>query len=375
MSEPHPQPASQTGMTTAESKPIAVTGGGSAGHVIPALPVADALLARGHTVHFIGTRSGLEQGYLGDRPITFHGISAGKLRRYFSVQNFTDLFRIAWAVAESFLLLRRIRPSVLFSKGGFVSLPPVFAAWLLGIPVVAHESDLTPGLANRLSLPFIKTLCTSFSGTRFSGFFSEFTGRQVVTGTPVRDSLLTGNAALARERYGIDANQAVLLVTGGSLGAEGLNRIIRDNLDALTERFFVVHVCGVGKTFNVSQPCYIQLEFVDDGWGDLLACADLVVSRAGANALFEWLALGKPNLLVPLPAGGSRGDQLANAEHALARGWSEVVEEDDLTGERLLAALSSLSQHSETYIAAMAEHGAADAVSQLVAEILSLSSA
>lgn len=373
MSESRPQSASQADLTAA--KPIVITGGGSAGHVIPALPVADALLAEGHTVHFIGTRSGLEQGYLGDRPVIFHGISAGKLRRYFSLQNFTDLFRIAWAVVESLVLLLRIKPDVLFSKGGFVSLPPVFAAWLLRIPVVAHESDLTPGLANRLSLPFIKTLCTSFSDTRFSGFFSEFKGRQVVTGSPVRDSLLTGKADLARERYDIKADQRVLLVTGGSLGAEGLNRIIRDNLEALTAQFFVLHVCGVGKTSNVSLPGYVQLEFVDNGWGDLLACADVVISRAGANALFEWVALGKPNLLVPLPAGGSRGDQLANAEYALGRGWSEVVQEDELTRERLLTALSSLSQRSETYAEAMAEYGVANSVSQLVAEIHSLSSA
>lgn len=373
MSEFHPQSASQTESTTV--KPIVITGGGSAGHVIPALPVADALLAQGHTVHFIGTRSGLEQGYLGDRHVIFHGISAGKLRRYFSVQNVSDLFRIAWAVVESLVLLLRIKPDVLFSKGGFVSLPPVFAAWLLRIPVVAHESDLTPGLANRLSLPFIKTLCTSFSDTRFSGFFSEFKGRQVVTGTPVRESLLTGKADRARDQYGINADQRVLLVTGGSLGAEGLNRIIRDNLDALTERFFVLHVCGVGKTSDVSQPGYVQLEFVDTGWGDLLSCADVVISRAGANALFEWVALGKPNLLVPLPAGGSRGDQLANAEYALGRGWSEVVQEADLTGERILAALSNLTQHGETYAAAMAEHGVANATAQLVAEIHSLSSA
>ena len=373
MSEPHPQTASQTDSTTVKS--IVITGGGSAGHVIPALPVADALLAEGHTVHFIGTRSGLEQGYLGDRQVIFHGISAGKLRRYFSVQNFSDVFRIAWAVVESLVLLLRIKPSVLFSKGGFVSLPPVFAAWLLRIPVVAHESDLTPGLANRLSLPFIKTLCTSFDDTRFSGFFTEFKGRHVVTGTPVRESLLTGKADLARERYGIDANQRVLLVTGGSLGAEGLNRIIRDNLDALTEGFFVLHVCGVGKTSDLRRPGYVQLEFVDAGWGDLLACADAVISRAGANALFEWVALGKPNLLVPLPVGGSRGDQLANADYALGRGWSEVIQEDDLTGERLLAALSNLSQHGETYAAAMAEHRVANSASELVAEIHRVSSA
>ena len=350
-----------------QAKPIAMTGGGSAGHVIPALPVADLLLARGYRVHFIGTRSGLEQGYLGDRDLIFHGISAGKLRRYFSLQNLTDVFRIIWAVIESLVLLLRIRPSVLFSKGGFVSLPPVFAAWLLRIPVVAHESDLTPGLANRLSLPFIHTLCTSFADTRFAGF----AGRRVVTGTPVRRVLLTGDVAAGRKALDIDDDspQKILLVTGGSLGAENLNRIIRDNLEALTGRFFVAHVCGVGKTVAMQQQDYLQLEFVDDGWGDLLAAADIVISRAGANALFEWVALAKLNLLVPLPLAGSRGDQIANAQYAQEHGWSEVLEEQDLTPKALLQALDRLESDPAPYRQAMGAMKTASAAERLLDEI------
>lgn len=349
-----------------QSKPVAITGGGSAGHVIPALPVVDLLLDQGITVHFIGTRSGLEQGYLGDRDVIFHGIAAGKLRRYFSWQNVTDVFRIAWAVLESVWLLLRLKPCVLFSKGGFVSLPPVFAAWLLRIPVVAHESDLTPGLANRLSLPFIKTLCTSFDDTHFAGF----NGRRVVTGTPVRLSLLNGDGAKARAQFGIGNDQHVLLVTGGSLGAEGLNRIITDNLQVLTQRFFVIHICGPGKTSDTPWPRYVPLEFVGDGWGDLLAAADLVISRAGANALFEWVALTKPNLLVPLPLGGSRGDQLANAAFAKDQGWSEVVEEEHLSSERLLAALDLLMTEADAYRQSMAGAGARNASKMLQDEIL-----
>lgn len=348
-----------------QSKPVVITGGGSAGHVIPALPVVDLLLEQGTTIHFIGTRSGLEQGYLGSRDITFHGIAAGKLRRYFSWQNVTDVFRIAWAVLESLWLLLRLKPSVMFSKGGFVSLPPVFAAWLLGIPVVAHESDLTPGLANRLSLPFIKTLCTSFDDTHFAGF----KGRHVVTGTPVRQSLLNGDGAKARAQLGIEQNQKVLLVTGGSLGAEGLNRIITDNLEALTRRYFVIHICGAGKTSDDQQLGYVQLEFVGDGWGDLLAAADLVISRAGANALFEWVALAKLNLLVPLPLGGSRGDQLANAAFAKNEGWSEVVDEAQLSCGTLLEALELLMSDADRYRQAMAGAGIRDAATTLLGEI------
>ena len=347
------------------NKPIVITGGGSAGHVIPALPVVDLLIGQGAVVHFIGTRSGLERGYLGSRDITFHGIAAGKLRRYFSWQNVTDLFRIAWAVLESLWLLLRLKPSVMFSKGGFVSLPPVFAAWLLGIPVVAHESDLTPVLANRLSLPFIKTLCTSFDDTHFAGF----KGRHVVTGTPVRQSLLNGDGVKARAQLGAQDDQKVLLVTGGSLGAEGLNRIVTDNIQALTERFFVVHICCAGKTSGDLQAGYVQLEFVDDGWGDLLAAADVVISRAGANALFEWVALTKPNLLVPLPLGGSRGDQLANAAFAAKQGWSEVVDEEQLSSHTLLATLDLLMSEAERYRQAMAGAGTRDAATTLLEEI------
>ena len=353
------------------AKPIVITGGGSAGHVIPALPVVDRLLASGYVVHFIGTRSGLEQGYLAQRKVVFHGIAAGKLRRYRSWQNFSDLFCIAWAVLESLRLLARIRPSVLFSKGGFVSLPPVVAAWLLRIPVVAHESDLTLGLANRLSLPFIKTLCTSFSDTHFAGF----KGRHVVTGTPVRNELLRGDATAARRQFAIGDAQRVLLVTGGSLGAEGLNQIIRDNIAALTRDFFVVHVCGAGKTVELEQPGYAQLEFVAGGWGDLLAAADVVISRAGANALFEWVALSKPNLLVPLPLAGSRGDQLANAAYAQGQGWSEVVAENEITGPRLLAALHKLVHDASVYREAMAKLEAADAADRLLDELQRLHSA
>lgn len=353
------------------TQPIVITGGGSAGHVIPALPVADRLLARGYVVHFIGTRSGLEQGYLAEREVVFHGIAAGKLRRYWSLQNFSDLFRIAWAVLQSMLLLARVKPSVLFSKGGFVSLPPVVAAWLLRIPVLAHESDLTPGLANRLSLPFIKTLCTSFGDTRFAGF----RGRHVVTGTPVRDELLHGDATAARRQFAISDAQRVLLVTGGSLGAEGLNQIIRDNIAALTRDYFVVHVCGAGKVAELEQPGYVQLEFVAGGWGDLLAAADVVISRAGANALFEWVALRKPNLLVPLPLAGSRGDQLANAAYAQGQGWSEVVAENELTGPRLQAALHKLVHDAAVYHKAMATLGAADAADRLVGELQRLHAA
>ncbi len=355
-------------MTKKPNNHVVFVGGGSAGHVLPALPVADLLIARGAKVTFIGTRSGLEEGYVQGRDVEFIGISAGKLRRYFDWQNISDLGRIVLALFQALGIFMRLRPAVLVSKGGFVSVPPVVAARLLGIPVLAHESDLTPGLANRLSLPFIRTLCTSFADTKVSGF----RGRLVCTGTPIRTALLQGQAQVGAERFGLPNKKPVLLVTGGSLGAKSLNTRIRAALPQLTERFYVVHVCGVGKMAPLASPDYQQLEFVDEGWGDLLAAADLVVSRAGANALFELIALKKLNLLIPLPAAASRGDQIENAGYAQRRGFSVVLDEAQATPEALVAALDTLLAETSQYRQALNAEAVGDAGAALLAELLDL---
>ncbi|MEZ5557163.1 MAG: undecaprenyldiphospho-muramoylpentapeptide beta-N-acetylglucosaminyltransferase [Pseudomonadales bacterium] len=311
------------------------TGGGTAGHVIPAIPVLRAARAAGARVSFVGSRSGLEQKLLADVDVDFYGIAAGKLRRYLSLENVVDAFRVLAGIWQAFWLLRRLRPSVVFSKGGFVSFPVVFAAWLLRIPCVAHESDLTPGLANRLALPFVRTLCVNFEPV------SGFAGRQLVTGTPLRSELMAGDAERGRRALGIDGSRPLLLVTGGSLGAEAINGALRAALPRLLARFEVVHVCGPGKTVSDPSPGYHQFEFVGAGWGDLLAAADLVVSRAGANTLFELLALRKPNLLIPLSRRVSRGDQIENAGYASRHGYSRVLAEEELTADSLVPAVES----------------------------------
>ena len=363
-SDTAPDTASQA-TTHSAKKTIVIVGGGSAGHVLPALPVADELIKKQWQVHFVGTHSGLEEKLLGDRAITFHSVSAGKLRRYFSWQNFSDVIRIFLGIVQAMFLLRRIRPHVIFSKGGFVSFPVVFAGWLLRIPVVAHESDLTPGLANRLVMPFVSTLCSSFADTRFAGF----KGRVVNTGTPVREDLLNGDAAAGRLFLGVENGLPILLVTGGSLGAEALNAIVRASLPELCASYFVVHVCGPGKAKNLRQPGYLELEYVDAGWGDMLAAADIVVSRAGANALFEFWALKKLTLLVPLSGAASRGDQLANAAYAKAQGLSEVVAEEDLGTEQLLIALKTLRDNAPQYQQTLGGVTALKASDSLVAEL------
>ena len=346
---------------------IAVVGGGSAGHVVPALPVIDALLNRQWQIHFIGTRSGLEERLLGGRQITFHGIAAGKLRRYLAWQNITDIARIVWALLESLWLLRRIQPKVLFSKGGFVSLPPVVAAWLLRIPVVAHESDLTPGLANRLAAPFVKTFCTSFADTGLG----RFRGRVKHTGTPIRPELLVGDGAKGRDTFAA-GNKAILLVTGGSLGADKLNQVVREALPELLQQYTVLHICGPGKVSGAAQPGYMEFEYVAEGWADLLDAAEVVLSRAGANALFELLTLGKLNLLVPLSAAASRGDQIANAAYVEQQGYSQVLQESDLNPQSLCQALQRLRDDRQSYMSKLAQFQRLSTIDLLVDEIESL---
>ena len=333
--------------------------------MIPALPVIEALQEKGWEVAFIGSDSGLEERLVTSLGTPFFSVRTGKLRRYFSLANLTDALRIPIGIVQAFVILGRVRPDVVFSKGGFVAFPVVFAAWLRRIPVVAHESDLTPGLANRLSLPFVATLCVSFEGTRAAA------RRVVHSGTPIREALLNGDASRGCDMAGLPGERPMLVVVGGSLGAQRLNEVTRAALPELTETFEVLHVCGTGHLDPDldSTPGYVQREFVSAGWGDILATAAVVVSRSGANALHELLTLGKPNLLVPLPTTASRGDQIENAAYAAERGYSTVLPEADLTPETLVANARGVLDTLEACRARLAEFRAPDATALIVAEL------
>jgi UDP-N-acetylglucosamine--N-acetylmuramyl-(pentapeptide) pyrophosphoryl-undecaprenol N-acetylglucosamine transferase len=324
---------------------LLVVGGGSAGHVVPSMPLLDHFRRCGWQLSFVGSVRGPERDLIEPLDVAFYAVSVGKLRRYFSLENLLDVFRTLAGIWQAFWLLRRLRPSIVFSKGGFVSVPVVIAAWLRRVPVVAHESDLTPGLANRLALPFVTALCTNFPGTRVSHWRVRRRPLQVVqTGTPLRPALTAGDATRGRALCGAPEGQPLLIIVGGSLGAEAINRTVRTALPALTQRCFVVHVCGRGHVDPAlnGTPGYRAYEYVTDGWGDMLAAADLVVSRAGANALYELLALGKPNLLIPLTRAASRGDQIENAEFARNAGYSDVLTEEELNSESLVARLDQM---------------------------------
>jgi UDP-N-acetylglucosamine--N-acetylmuramyl-(pentapeptide) pyrophosphoryl-undecaprenol N-acetylglucosamine transferase len=346
---------------------VLFTGGGSAGHVVPNLPLIAHFAAAGSRISYVGSKDGPEANLAAGVGVPFYAIRSGKLRRYWSWRNVMDVWWIVVGLAQACALLRRLRPSVVFSKGGYVAFPVVVAAWVWRVPVIAHESDLTPGLANRLSLPFVAAVCTTFAVTAFPA-----RGKPIVhTGTPLRPDLVRGDAERGRARFDLPRGRPLVVVFGGSLGADALNRVVRDALDALLEFGSIVHVCGPGRTDAAfaDRGGYRQFEFVGAEWGDLLAAADVVVARAGANSLYELVALGKPHLLVPLPRSASRGDQISNAAYAVEHGWSRVIAEEDLDPARLTAAVRELYVDRARIIAALRGAGLGDGT-RAVADVI-----
>lgn len=347
---------------------VVFTGGGSAGHVTPNVALIEAALDRGWQVDYVGSRHSIERDIIGQLPVTFHHIASGKLRRYFSWENFIDPFRVIWGTLQSLLLVLRLGPDVVFSKGGFVSVPIVVAAWLLRVPVISHESDVTPGLANRLVFPFCRRVCLTFDATR--QYLKP--GKLTVTGTPVRKALLAGDPERGRTFLDIADRQPILLVFGGSLGANVLNRQLRRVIGELTQMFNVVHVTGAGQLDeSANQPGYIQKEYIADEFGDVLAAADMVVSRAGANSLYELFVLQKPHLLVPLTTAASRGDQVVNARTFEALGFSTVLPEEKLSDEVFLAAIVDVYSRREAIASALRGFVTRESVNLILYEIQS----
>jgi UDP-N-acetylglucosamine--N-acetylmuramyl-(pentapeptide) pyrophosphoryl-undecaprenol N-acetylglucosamine transferase len=333
-----------------DNKRILLTGGGTAGHVTPNMALLPRLRALGYKVSYIGTEAGIERRLLAGEQVEYHAIPAGKLRRYSDIKNLTDIVRIKLGFLKSLFIIARIRPDVCFSKGGFVSCPVVWASWVLRVPVVIHESDISPGLANRLSLPFASAVCYSFPET--AAHLPRRTSVQ--TGIPVRETLVRGDGEKGRAFCGFEDRKPVILVTGGSQGAQAINAVVRGALDALLRDFNICHLCGSGN-LAPGRPGYAQFEYVNAELADLFALAGAVVSRAGATTLFELLALRKAALLVPLPLGASRGDQILNAHSFEKQGWSRVLPQDLMTPESLAAAIREVFNTREKMIAAIKE--------------------
>jgi UDP-N-acetylglucosamine--N-acetylmuramyl-(pentapeptide) pyrophosphoryl-undecaprenol N-acetylglucosamine transferase len=319
-------------------KTIVITGGGTAGHITPNLALIPELQQRGWTVHYIGSKKGMERELAGRLPgVTYHGISSGKLRRYLDPKNIVDPFRVMAGAAQATRLLRKLKPKVIFSKGGFVSVPVAYAARLAGVPLVLHESDITPGLANRLAMPSATRICTTFPET------AERLGSKARhTGTPIRSELFEGEARRGLARCGFAVGGLpVLLMMGGSLGALSINAVLRQALPKILRNFRVVHICGKGNIDETMKgtPGYAQFEYVGEGLADLFAAASLIVTRAGANSIFEFLALKKPMLLIPLPLSASRGDQIENAKSFFHQGIARVLPQEDMDANSLYDAV------------------------------------
>lgn len=332
-------------------KSIVLTGGGTAGHVTPNIALLPALTKEGYAISYIGSKNGIERELIESKNIKYYPISSGKLRRYIDVKNLTDIFRVVKGLADALSALRKIRPTVVFSKGGFVSVPVVMAAKMLKIPVVIHESDITPGLANKLSVPNAAAVCASFENA-LAHIPAE---KAYLTGTPIRSELFSGNSKEGLKLCGFDGSKPIVLVMGGSLGSVKINNNIRKNLGEITKYFDVVHLCGKGNLSQEHESVkgYRQFEYLSGELTHILAMCDIVVSRSGSNSIFEFLALKKPMLLIPLSKNASRGDQILNAEDFAKHKFALVLQEEDITDKSLIAHIRLLYENRRKYIDAM----------------------
>lgn len=332
-------------------KRIVLTGGGTAGHVTPNMALIPELQKQGYEVHYIGSYDGIESKLIADLGIPYYGISSGKLRRYIDLKNVSDPFKVIKGLHQARRLLKKIKPDVVFSKGGFVSVPVVVGAKSRNIPCVIHESDMTPGLANKICIPCATRVCTNFPET-IKHLPAE---KAVLTGSPIREELFHGNRAKGLSFCGFNDEKPVLLIIGGSLGAVAVNNAVRNILPELLKNYQVIHLCGKDKLDASLEGIkgYVQFEYIKEELSDLMAAADIMISRAGANAICEILALRKPNILIPLSAQASRGDQILNAASFEKAGYSIVIQEEDVTDENLLAAVGQAYDNRETYIKAM----------------------
>ncbi|SFU65515.1 UDP-N-acetylglucosamine-N-acetylmuramylpentapeptide N-acetylglucosamine transferase [Clostridium sp. DSM 8431] len=327
---------------------IIMTGGGTAGHVTPNVALIPALEEKGFEVKYIGSKNGIEKEIIEKNKIPYYSISSGKLRRYFDIKNFSDPFKVLKGVFEAGRIISKEKPDVIFSKGGFVSVPVVIAASIKKIPVVAHESDITPGLANKLASPFCDKLCVTFRES-----LKYVKGdKGILTGSPIRKEILEGSKLRGLKKTGFTGEKEILFIMGGSLGSKVLNDVIRDNLDELLKEFDIIHICGKGNIDESlkNKKGYIQYEYVNEELPDLMTMADYIVSRAGANSIFEFLALKKPTLLIPLSRKASRGDQILNAKSFEKEGFSLVLEEEEITKESFMKKVREMQKQKQNIV-------------------------
>lgn len=345
-------------------KKIVLTGGGTAGHVTPNIALLPSLKEAGYEIYYIGSYTGIEKTLIEDLGITYYGISSGKFRRYRSAKNLSDPFRVLKGLSQAKKLMKQIKPDIVFSKGGFVSVPVVLAAGSKKVPVIIHESDMTPGLANKIAMRKATKICCNFPET--IKYLPE--GKAELTGSPIRQELLQGDKEKARKLCGFNSDKPVIMIVGGSTGAVKVNEAVRGILPELLKDFQVVHLCGKGKNDPKydNTPGYVQFEYISEEMRDLFALSDIVISRAGANAICELLALKKPNILIPLSANASRGDQILNAKSFKEHGYSMVLLEEEVNNESLLAAVKELFDKKDEYVANMEKSEQQDSIKRIM---------
>lgn len=354
------------------SKRILFTGGGSAGHVTVNTALIPHFEKEGWAITYIGSKDGIEKEIITDQfpHIPYKEISSGKLRRYFSWKNFSDPFRVMKGVLEALSIIRKTKPDIIFSKGGFVSVPVVMAAKIAKVPVAIHESDVTPGLANKLAVPFATKIFSTFPET-VNVLPAE---KSICAGAIIREELFTGDEKEGRRLTGYHNLKPVLMIMGGSLGARKINEAVRSNLGDLLNHFQIVHICGKGNVEpHIEQPGYKQYEFIKGDLPHYLAMTDFVISRAGSNSIFEFLALKKPMLLIPLSREASRGDQILNANSFVKHGYALKLEEEEVTAETFLQHVKELESKRDEYVSAMENADKAYTIQDMYEELSTMS--
>lgn len=348
-------------------KKIVFTGGGSAGHVTPNVALMPHLQKEGWDISYIGSHRGIEKTIIEKEGIPYYGIASGKLRRYFDLQNIKDPFLVMKGVMDAYLRIRKIKPDVIFSKGGFVSVPVVIGGWLNRVPVLLHESDMTPGLANKISLKFASKIFVTFEEAK-RHLPAEKT---IYTGSPVREDVLQGKREHGLKWLQFHDRKPVITMMGGSLGAKKINETLRKALPQLLTRYQIVHLCGKGNIDESLQGTkgYAQFEYVHEELPHILAATDFVISRAGSNAIFEFLTLQKPMILIPLPKASSRGDQILNAQSFEQQGYAKVLYEEALTEEAIVSCIDELCRNKKQYKQAMNKYNGQQALQTIINQI------
>ena len=344
---------------------IVLTGGGTAGHVMPNLALVDKLKKHFNKIYYLGTREGIEYQLVKNRAdIEFIEIPAVKFRRTVSLSNFSIPFKLFNSIKKAKSILKKIQPSIIFSKGGYVAIPVAIAGKLLKIKVISHESDITMGLANKVIYPFCHKLLTSFETT------SKNKKKAIFTGSPIRPEILSGKPETLRKTLKFPKEKQTLLFFGGSIGATFINQLVWDNIDLLCNKYNVLHIVGKGKfNKNIKNKYYHQVEFVSN-IQDYFSLADICICRSGANTIFELLAIKKPAILIPLPKLESRGDQILNAEYFQKKRYATVLLQENATSENLFKTIDKTIKKQNTLIKAMEKSNAIDATDKIISIIL-----